>query len=577
MDNQLPKPLIIAISLVQGIVLTLLYQSVEQGIWPATAPVWLTSLTTLAISFPLLTLLCITKSNIRDTVKYLVPFCFLVSVLGGYVGYQQEPVEFVNNGGVIAIFCFTSLLASFKALMYVQQYVSKQAITYSSLFRLSWRNFIIFGECWLFVAIFWGILHLGAGLFAVLEINIFKELLRQDWFVIPVLNVAFGFAIIVFRNIIHTVDNISTILQTLIKFLLPALTIVSLAFLATLPFTGLATLWKTGSGSLLVMWLQALTLFFVNAVYKDDSHQRPYSQLLHRLIFIGVALLPIYSVIAAYGLWLRIEQYGLTIDRCWALLVWFLLACFSMGYLFGILRKKDAWLETLCKVNVSMGLVFLAAMLLVNSPLLNFQSISANSQLARLHDGKVTYENFDYHYFGNSLGRQGYLKLQEIKEELRQTHPEKVTIIERMYVNYQHNREYQRTKQEDSNIEEFEAFVTFWPSKGHFPSEMIKAVYDQVSTREWENFKSNSYYFVAQDLNDDQQAEHIVITENNHSTSAHLWQLVEEKWQSKYMQSYNPEKNHYLKEQLLENNVEAITPKWKHLKIGNLTFKASTD
>jgi len=577
MDNQLPKPLIIAISLFQGIVLTLLYQSVEHNFWPATEPVWLTSLTTLAISLPLLTLLCITKSNIPNTVKYLVPFCLLLSVLGGYVGYQQEPVEFVNNEGVIATFCFTALLASFKGLMYVQQYVSKQLVTYSALFRLSWRNFIIFGECWLFVGIFFGILHLGAGLFAVLEIDIFKELLRKDWFVIPVLNVAFGFAIIIFRNIIHTVDNISTILQTLIKFLLPALTIVSLAFLATLPFTGLATLWKTGSGSLLVMWLQALTLFFVNAVYKDDSHQRPYGHLLHRLIFIGVALLPIYSVIAAYGLWLRIEQYGLTIDRCWALLVWFLLTCFSVGYLFGILKKKDAWLETLCKVNVSMGLVFLAAMLLVNSPLLNFQSISANSQLARLHDGKVTYENFDYNYFGYSLGRQGYLELQELKEEIRQTHPEKVTIIERMYVNYQRNREYERNMQENGNIEEFEAFVTYWPSNAHFPSEMIEAVYDQVSTREWESFKSNSYYFVAQDLNDDQQVEHIVITENNHSTSANYWRLINGKWQPQYMQSYNPENNHYLKEQLLENNVEAVAPAWKQLKVGNLIFKMPAD
>ncbi|WP_257172683.1 DUF4153 domain-containing protein [Colwellia sp. M166] len=112
----------------------------------------------------------------------------------------------------------------------------------------------------------------------------------------------------------------------MIKFLLPALTVVSLGFLATLPFTGLDTLWQTGTGSMLVMWLQALTLFFVNTVYQDASHERPYHHILHRLIFIGVAVLPIYSLISLYGNWLRIDQYGLTVDRCWAVLICVLLA-----------------------------------------------------------------------------------------------------------------------------------------------------------------------------------------------------------------------------------------------------------
>ena len=170
MDNQIPKPLIITISLVQGILLTLLYQSVEHKVWPGTEPLWLIPLVTFSMSLPLLTLLSITKTNGKATLKYLLPFTLLLSVLGAYVGYQQEPIEFVNNGSVIAIFCFTALIAAFKALMYIQQYLSNEEISYSSLFKLSWRNFIIFGECWLFVLIFWGILHLGAGLFSVLEI-----------------------------------------------------------------------------------------------------------------------------------------------------------------------------------------------------------------------------------------------------------------------------------------------------------------------------------------------------------------------------------------------------------------------
>lgn len=571
MDNQLPKPLIIAIALIQGILLTLLYQSVEHQVWPGTAPTWLTALVTFVITLPLLTLLSISQTNAKATVKYLLPFTLLLSTLGAYVGYQQEPAELVNNGGVIAIFCFTGLIAAFKALMYVQQYISNERISYSSLFKLSWRNFIIFGECWLFVLIFWAILHLGAGLFAVLEIEFFNQLLSKDWFVIPVLNLAFGFAIIVFRNITFTVDNISTILQTLIKFLLPALTVVSLGFLATLPFTGLDTLWKTGTGSMLVMWLQALTLFFVNAVYQDASHERPYHHILHRLIFIGVAVLPIYSLISFYGLWLRIDQYGLTVDRCWAVLICVLLACFSFGYLIGIIKKRDAWLATLSKVNIAMGVVVMVVMLLVNSPILNFQSIAASSQLSRLHDGKVSYEQFDYQYFDHALGRQGYLALQALKTELAVSAPEKVVMIDRMYINHDNIPE------DDLTLEDFNTLVTYWPNKSDFPQALIQEVYREKLKNEWATYRGNNYYFIAQDLNADNALDFIVIEENNYSTSANLWFLEDNQWQSQYMQTSNPNDSKFIKDFLLNNNVEVSQPKWQNLKIGDLTFRAALD
>ena len=571
MDHQLPKPLIISISLIQGILLTLLYQSVEHKVWPGTEPLWLVSLAAFTISFPLLILLSVTKENGFETIKYLLPFTLLLSILGAYVGYQQEPAALINNSSVVVIFCFTSLVAAFKVLMYVQQYLSDQKISYSSLFKLSWRNFIIFGECWLFVLIFWGILHLGAGLFSVLEIEFFKELLDKEWFIIPVLNLAFGFAIIVFRNIIYTVDNISTILQTLIKFLLPALTVVSLGFLATLPFTGLDTLWKTGTGSLLVMWLQALTLFFVNAVYQDASHERPYHHILHRLIFIGVALLPIYSVISAYGLWLRIDQYGLTVDRCWAILVCFLLSCFSFGYLLGIVKKRDSWLETLSKVNISMGVVVLVFMLLVNSPLLNFQGISASSQLARLHDGKVSYQAFDYAYFDYSLGRQGYLTLQTLKEELKDIAPDKIAIIDRMYVNRK------GLEKEEKSIDKFRQLIHFWPSESDFPDDLINSVYKNITQYDWSTYNGKAYYFIAKDLNDDGELNYVVIEENNYSTSAQIWLLKGNTWTQNYMQVDNPNNNKFIEDLILNNQIEVIQPTWKTLKIGDLTFKPQVD
>lgn len=565
MDNQIAKPAVFAISLIQGIVLTLLYRSVEQQLWPATELTWLMAGVTFTLAFPLLLLLSATTSNLASIIKYLLPYSLVLAALAAYVGLQQEPSEYVDNWPVLSAFIVTSIVASFKALMYIQQLVSGEKLSYDNLFRLSWRNFIIFVESWLFVAIFWGILHLGAGLFSVIEIKFFSELLRKDWFVIPILTLAFGFAVVIFRNISYTVDNISTILQTLIKFLLPALTIVSLGFLVTLPFTGLGTLWKTGSGSLLVMWLQTLTLFFVNAVYHQGYQQQPYNKYLHRLIFFGVALLSVYSVISLYGIWLRVDQYGLTVSRCWAILIWLLLASFSFGYLYGIVKKRDQWLTVLSTVNVFMGAVVLLAMLLVNSPLLNFQAITVKSQLKRLNQGITTYQDFDYRYFKSVLGRQGYFALQALKAELVDVHPEKAAIIERFYAQAKVN-------DEQYSLDQFKEQITFWPSQHTFDETLIDAVYQQETEYQYNQAHKNSYYFIAVDLNSDQQPENIVITENNYSTSANLWRLQKGNWQETYISIDNPDNNRYLKELITENDVAAQPAKWKKLTVGNLTF-----
>jgi len=567
MDSQLPKSFIIILAVVQAIALTLLYSSIENNVWPATSPTWLVSLITFSMSFPLLMLMTVNKNNIKTSLLLILPFSLLLSLLGAYVGFQQEPQEYVSNNTLMSVFIFTSLIAGFKGLMYIQQFGSSENVSYSRLFKLSWRNFIIFGECWLFVLIFWGILNLGAALFDILDIEFFSELLINEWFWIPTLTLAFAFASVIFRKLLNIEDNIAFLLQTLIKFLLPVLSVISLGFLATLPFTGLNKLWETGSGSLLVMWLQVLTLFFVNTVYKDDSSVRPYHMLLHRLVFISVALLPVYSVISAYGVYLRVEQHGLTVDRCWGILIWFLLACFSFSYLVGIITKRDNWLEPLSKINIVMGWVVLVSMLAVNSPLLNFQSLSTNSQIARLDADKVTIEKFDYYYFEHSLGRQGYLAMQLLKQKIETSHPEQYAIIDRMYV----NNEFALTL--EHTVDDFIERSVFWPSQALIPQGLIEAVFSEQHFYDRNSLKEHTYYFIGMDLNKDDELDFIVIDESNENISAYFWLFDMGKWRSRYMNVENPEEIRYLKSMIDNNELSLVEPEYSNLKIGDVVFK----
>ncbi|MDM7861703.1 DUF4153 domain-containing protein [Alteromonas sp. ASW11-36] len=570
-DKRTPKPLIIILALLQGVALTVLYRSNEYGFWPGTDPVWLTSLVTFSISFPLLTFLCVSQANWRRTLLFIVPFSALLALLGAYVGLQQKPVDLFNNWQVLATFIATGLIAAFKALMYCQQYISQNAITYARLFKLSWRNFLIFGLSWLFTLIFWGILHLGAGLFSALGIEFFSDLLEEDWFVIPALNLAFGFAIIVFRNIQATIDNIASLLKTTVKFLLPILTLVSLSFLATLLYTGLQPLWETGSGTLLLMWLLALTLFFINTVYQDEAHQRPYGIVLHRIILIGVACLPIYSLIAAYGLWLRVEQYGWSVDRCWAVLIWAILSCFTWGYLFGIVKHRDNWLEMLSRVNVTMGIVVLLAMLLVNSPLLNFQHIAAQSQLARLQSGELSFDQFDFYYFEHSLGRQGYLRIQQLKQELDANEYAKRQILEDLY------QPYTGPDHENQSLDDFLTYVRVWPSESSIPSDLLKAIYTEYSEERWRSYRDSHFYLVEQDLNSDQVADYVLINESSHHISAELWLPGENGWYATSMNTENPKEINTLLEAFSAEDISVVEPQWQHLQIGEVLFQVRSE
>ncbi|SET75257.1 DUF4153 domain-containing protein [Thalassotalea agarivorans] len=568
MDKQIPKPLIAIVAVIQAICLTFLYLSVEHKYWPATQPIWLYSLGALCFSFPILTYLGVTSNNQKRFLSYALGFATLLALCGAYVGFQSEPQEYVRNGGLVAIFCFTGLIASFKALMYFQQLANREPITYPNLFLSSWRNFLIFGECWLFTLIFLGILHLGAALFAVLDILFFEELLEEAWFVIPVLNLAFAFAAVLFRSISNTVDTIRTILKTLLKFLLPALAIVSLGFMFTLPFTGLDKLWDTGSGTLLVMWLLALLLFFVNAVYQADLDEKPYHSVVHKIILLSVALAPVYSLIALYGLYLRIEQYGFTVSRLWGLVVWFVLTAFAFGYCISIIKKRDQWLTWLSKVNIGMSVVVLAITILVNTPLLNFQQISVSSQLNRLSSGKISLDDFNAHYLLWDLGRAGYLALEQLKQEYADNEAF-VREIERLIAS-RNNRDAPVDESEQLTQAKFTESALFYPDQSLFGESLITAVYEQAKKNEWNFIDSKNYYFFAVDLNQDDSPEYIVVQESNNWTSGYLWRYHEDKWQQDHVNIYNPDGDNFLKTAIEEQNIAVKKPKWSSLQVGSI-------
>jgi len=568
-STQLPSKLMILISLLQGLGLLYMHQAIELHYWPHGQPEWLFAFYSVMFIWPIMLLLGLDQNNGRAMVKVTLPFALVSGLLGYYVGHQVTPIEHIRFNALLFSFVLTMVIATFKALMYSQQWARGERVTYSALFLWSWRNFLTLSLAMLFAGSFWLLLMLWAALFKAINIDFFSDLFEQRWFYYPAIALANGFGIIIFRKLTHIIDTITRLQQALIKFLLVLLSLVSLLFLGALPFTGLEPLWESG-GSSLILWMQALILFFVNAVYQDEPDNWPYSVWLHRFIYICIAILPVYSVISFYGLSLRIDQYGWSLSRFWAYLIWFLLALFAIGYLWGIAKYRDRWTHQLSRTNVAIGLVVLVVMLSVNSPLLDFRKMVVADQLQRLADNKVTIEDFDLSYFRNHLARPGYEGLQTLKAQYGEAHPGLLVRINALYANGNNDRP-------SSTRDEFIAAITQLSENP--PEALLTAIYKQETKNHWNLQQTQQYFLQALDLDKDGDQEYLWIEKKPEHTVIKLFFQQDEQWKSSYLGSFRKDKDNVdqFYQALLAGEIKVAPSRWNDVIIGDQRFRAGLE
>lgn len=305
-----------------------------------------------------------------------------------------------------------------------------------------------------------------------------------------------------------------------------------------------------------------LMLFFVNAVYQGEPKARPYPIVLHRFIYIGLALLPIYSVISFYGLSLRVDQYGWSVARCWAFLIWTLLTLFSVGYLVGILKLRDSWLQQLNMVNIAMGMVVLLSMLLVNSPILDFRKIVVASHLDQFLEGETNFDELDLQYFKNNLAGPGFDALQKLKQEHQESNPSLGVRISSIYSN--------RSKL-DTLVSEEEFISAIEVINGEIPESLKSYLYDNESQSRSVIY---SYFIKSVELNDREPLEYLMLKKTKYGNSVTLYFKQNEHWHDEYLSTQdnlNIDKDLFI-DDFKYKEVQKIPSKWPDLKIGGRTF-----
>ena len=561
-SSTLPKVPMLIIAFLQGAFLYFLYRAFDENTWPSESPLWSYPLWTAALAVPLLLLLSIDRKNTVSVVKQVGIFGGVLVLLAIYTGWQAEPFGEFPVENLSFVFGLSITLACFKGLMYLQQRANENPLSYQVLFTYSWQNFLVAALSALFVLVFWLILMLWGQLFKVIEIDFFYELFTKEWFAIPVLSVAFGIGVIIFRDLTRVLDTITTLLHWLIKLLLPLIVMIAVIFLVSLPFVGLDVLWSTGRGTSLLLWLLAIMLFFTNAVYQDGREATPYPQIIHRFIFGGLSVMPIVSALSFYGLSLRIEQYGWSVERCWAFVVWLILSLFAVGYVVGIVKRRDQWTNDLARVNTAMGLVVMTIMLLANSPVLDFRKISLASQLRIVESGETELRAFDFWYTKQNLARPGYLAMEKMKQDVGTSDPELLARIEnpvRLGI---------AVSLQDS--EKLWANLRYRPEPFDVPAALRPMV--ETSTR---TVRSTDLIMIRADLDEDGQDEYLLLSMHDYGIGfSQFYYLTDAGWQSGHLQNTLWQRNRDGARELIESGeMTLVEPRFKDLDVGGIVLR----
>jgi Domain of unknown function (DUF4153) len=422
-----------AIGLAQGLALYLLYSAFSAKVWPATAPELLAPLVLVLSLVPLIAIAGLGNLRPWTLAIWLVVAMALLAGLGVYDVMRDPPAaEFATSGPApdapSGRLWFAVLAGLFIAhsLIVSGDLDRKPIASYQRYFGVAWKHGMQVVLAVTFVGVAWGLLELGITLFELIKVDAPGRVINKPWFVIPVTVLATAYAIHVTDVRTSLLNSARALLLILLSWLLPLMAFIACAFLVTLLFTGLAPLFGTHAGTTVLLIASAVLIFLVNAVYQDGLSDRTVRILRYAEMPAVIALVPLVSI-AAYGLALRVGQYGWTPDRIVACACVLVAACYAVGYMFAMVAGP-ARLERLEATNVVTAFVILGVLLALFSPVADPTRISVACQVARLEAGRIPPDRFDFGFLRFESGRFGREALARL--ETRQVGPNGAQIAE---------------------------------------------------------------------------------------------------------------------------------------------------
>ncbi len=404
----------LAIGLAQGVVLFLLHKADDTKSWPATTPLLFGPLLVCALMVPLIPLAGLSAMRRSSLIGWSLVATGLAAVLATHAAWTGAEPGRIGAGALSPpVFpAVAALLFIAHHLIQPAEAARKPVAPYADYFDLAWMHGVQLALSIAFTGVFWIVLFLGGALFKLIGIDAIQKLIGEAAFAMPATCVMFAAAVQLTDVRAGLVRGVRTVALTLLAWLLPLMTLIAAGFLASLPFTGLAPLWKTKAATALLLSAAAHLIVLINAAYQDGAEPGP-AALRWAARIAGVLLIPI-AVLAGYALHLRVDQYGLTPERVFAAAFVIVAAGYAIGYAAAALRP-GTWMKTLEPTNVLMAAVAVLLLVGLFTPIADPARLSVDNQVKRLEGRKVAPDQFDFQFLRFESGRYGRNALQRLK------------------------------------------------------------------------------------------------------------------------------------------------------------------
>jgi hypothetical protein len=293
----------------------------------------------------------------------------------------------------------------------------KWIAAYETYFEEAWKRGIQLLLALLFVGLFWIILFLGIALFKIIKIEWFGDVIAYSYVAWVISGVAMGFAVHLADVQTKMLSTVRLLVLTVLSWLLPLITLIGLGFGVGLIFTGLKPLWDTNAATLTMLSACVILVLLMNSAYQQGEPDRDIHPFLKWTLRLASVVLLAFSLIAAYSLILRVNQYGLTFDRILAGLGVFVSVLFGIGYTASIIVPSRRFMQGLETTNITMAFVKVALILALLTPVLDPNRLSVESQVARLKTAKVTQDQFDWWFLRFGAEKQGITALDKLSND----------------------------------------------------------------------------------------------------------------------------------------------------------------
>ena len=273
---------------------------------------------------------------------------------------------------------------------------------------------------------------------------------------------------------------------TLFSWLTPLLALIVLGFLISFPFVSLVSFWRSHFATGLLLSAAIAMIFLINCCYQDGVAEQPTSILrkfgIKRLggTLGSIELVPLVGL-SAWGLSLRVGQYGWSVERITAAAVILIVSCYALGYATALIRSPF-WLRRLETTNWIGAYVGLAVFLALFSPVADPARLMVADQMRRLRAGVAPPDSFDLVALKFDGARWGATALNDLRHgamasnAIFQSRLEKVLAAQ--------NRYWVEFSPSKATLQQWADAVTVYPAGKSLPASLMEpyfAVHNGIS------------------------------------------------------------------------------------------------